>query len=186
MKILNYSEKILLFSIFLALGGCGEKIEEDPCMKTKWIQSKEYEIVLTVRISGLNPLFSSGSAGSQKPFQFEKMVVSGSIEKVECNNETTGPVSLGNSYITQELDEYPEPIEDPIIYGIGHVVYVYEFDNDEDKVSISLSVKITMADGQSYKCSMDKQFFSEEIKQVAGELYYSLLLDVNSDSWVKD
>ena len=181
MRIIKTIGKIFFLSVFFILGSC--EPETDPCLSTKWKQSREFEILLSVRLSESNPLFSGGAVGSQKPWDFKKMTVSGTIEKIECNGETAGPVNLGNTYITQE--DYPEPIEEPITYWIGHVVYVYEFDNDEDKINISLTIKITMADGQSYKCTFSEEFYSDKIVQMPGEMYYYILSDVYSDSWVK-
>ena len=184
MKIILFAEKILLTLVFIILGGCGEIIEPDPCALTKWPLSKVYEIKLAVQLSKSNPLFQGGTPGSQKPEEFKKMAVSGTIEKVECNDETTGPVNLGNTYFIQEEEPF-EPPEEPITYWIGHVVYVYEFDNDEDKINIKLTVKVTMADGQSYRCTLTKEYFSQEIEQMPGELYYFILTDIYSNVWVK-
>jgi uncharacterized protein YlzI (FlbEa/FlbD family) len=183
MRILNFVLRLTFLFVLLTIPASCEDEEVDPCSMTKWLQSKEYEIKVAVRLSESNPLLLGGAIGSQKPWEFRKMVVNGTIEKIECNDETTGPVNLGNTYITQE--EYPEPIEVPITYWIGHVVYVFEFDNDKDQVNISLTVKVTMADGQSYKCTFNKEYYSEEIEQMSGELYYYIQLDVFTETWIK-
>ncbi len=147
MKILNtLLRTIFLLSIIILSDGCFEVIDDDPCYKTKWSLPKTYEVKLAVHISSLNPQLS-GAAGSQKPEDFEKIQISGTIQKFECNNETTGSVNLGNTYITRGVD-YPAWIDIPKSYWFGHVVYVYEFDNDEDLIEIDLDVKITMQDGQ--------------------------------------
>jgi hypothetical protein len=112
------------------------------------------------------------------------MQVNGTIEKIECNDSTSGPVNLGNSYITKSID-YPAPIDVPKSYWIGHVVYVYEFDNDEDYLNLNLTVKITMMDGQSYTCNFSDKIDSQQIVLVPGEMYYYVLLDIYSDLWVK-
>ena len=185
MKILNiYLKIIFLLTLFLVPAGCDNKIEDDPCLKTKWPLAKEFEIKLAVRVMDTNPLLPGGSVGSQKPADFQKILVNGTIEKIECNDSTSGPVSLGNSYITKGVD-YPAPIDVPKSYWIGHVVYVYEFDNDGDQLNLNLAVKITMNDGQSYTCNVSKEIFYEQIEQVSGEMYYYVLLDIYSDLWVK-
>jgi hypothetical protein len=185
MKTLYIYLKIIFFlALFLLPAGCGEKIEEDPCQKTQWPQSKEYEIKLAVHISTSNPSLPGGSPGSQNPSDFVTMVVNGTIEKVECDEETMGPIGLGNSYITKGVD-FPAPIYVSDAYWVGHVVYVYEFDNDEDHLNIALTVQVTMQDGQSYVGNMSAVIDSNDIVLVPGEMYYYILLDVHSDLWVK-
>ena len=157
---------------------------EDPCHKTQWSQPKEFEIRLAVQVSSSNPLLPGGAVGSQKPEDFEKMTVSGTIEKIECDKSTSGPVNLGNTYLTKGVD-YPAPIDVPKSYWIGHVVYVYEFDNDEDYLNLNLTVKITMMDGQSYTCNMPVKVNSDQIELVPGEMYYYVLFDIYSDLWIK-
>jgi hypothetical protein len=185
MKTLYIHLKIIFFlALFLLPAGCGEKIEEDPCQKTQWPQSKEYEIKLAVHISTSNPSLPGGSPGSQNPSDFVGMVVNGTIEKVECDEETSGPINLGNSYVTIGVD-YPAPIDEIKSYWIGHVVYVYEYDNDKDYININLTVKITMQDEQSYSCNVSKKVFDAGIDLVPGENYYYILIDVNLNGWVK-
>lgn len=153
-------------------------------MLTKWPQPKEYEIKLAVQVSSSNPLLSGGQTGSQKPEEFEEMVVNGTIRKIECDDSSSGLVNLGNSFITKGVD-YPAPVNEPAAYWIGHVVYVYEFDNDKDHLDIDLTVKITMKDGKSYSCSVPCVIDHTKIVKVPGELYYYILLDINSDTWIK-
>jgi hypothetical protein len=184
MRITSIIEKFLILSIFITLGGCEPEPEVDPCLTTKWTLAKEYEIKLAVHIKDSNPLLPGGSSGSQKPSDFQQMVVSGTIEKVECNDSTSGPVNLGNSYITKGVD-YPAQIYVSGAYWIGHVVYVYEFDNDEDYLNLNLTVKITMGDGQSYTCNVPDKIYGEQIELVPGEMYYYVLLDIYSELWVK-
>jgi hypothetical protein len=112
------------------------------------------------------------------------MQVSGTIEKTECSDSTSGPVNLGNTYLTKGIDS-PAPIDVPKSYWIGHVVYVYEFDNDEDYLNLNLTVKITMGDGQSYTCNVSDKIYGEQIELVPGEMYYYVLLDIYSNLWVK-
>jgi hypothetical protein len=185
MKTLYIHLKIIFFlALFLLPASCGEKIEQDPCQLTQWNLPKEYEVKLAVHISSTNPNLPGGSAGSVKPEDFQAMVVSGTIEKFECSDSASGPVNLGNSYVDKDID-YPAPVDVSGSYWIGHVVYVYEFDNDVDYLNLNLSVKITMLDGQSYTCSFSQQVYSEDIELVPGEMYYYVLLDIFSDSWVK-
>lgn len=145
---------------------------------------KTFEIKLAVHISSANPQLSGGAPGSEKPEDFDKLQISGTIQKFECKGETTGPVNLGNTYITKGVD-YPAPINEPRSYWFGHVVYVYEFDNDEDYLEIDLNVKATMLDGQCYVCNFKDIFDAEQITLVPTEMYYYILLDVYSDLWVK-
>ena len=166
MKILNiYLKIIFLLTLFLVPAGCDNKIEDDPCLKTKWPLAKEFEIKLAVHIKDTNPLLSGGSVGSQKPEDFESMVVSGTIEKFECSGETDGTVNLGNTYLTIGVDD-PAPIDVAKSYWIGHVVYVYDFDNDKDYLNLNLIVTITMVDGQSYTCNFSEKADSLKIIQV--------------------
>ena len=184
MRITNILEKTLFLSIFIIVSGCEPEPELDPCLATKWEQAKEYEIKLAVHISATNPNLPGGSAGSLKPEDFQSMVVSGTIEKVECSDSTSGPFNLGNSYIDRYVD-YPAPIDISGSYWIGHVVYVVDFDNDKDYLDLNLAVKITMADGQSYICNYSHKVYSEEIVLVSGEMYFYVLPDVYSDLWIK-
>ncbi len=182
IRILKVTGKIFFLSLFITLGGCEPEVE--PCLRTKWPLSKEYEIKLAVSLSESNPQLPDGAIGSQNPEDFKKMLVTGTIEKIECNEETGGPASLGNTYITREED-FGEPGEEPVIYWIGHVVYVYNFDNDLDHLNINLTVKITMLDGQSYQCKLSDEIFDDQINLVPGQFYYYILLDIYSDNWVK-
>jgi hypothetical protein len=185
MRFIGHSKKIIfVVSLFFIFGGCEKTPEPDPCLKTKWPQAKEYEIKLAIRVKDTNPLLPGGSVGSQKPEDFQSMVVNGTIEKVECNNETAGPVGLGNSYITKGID-WPAPIDVSNGYWIGHVVYVYEFDNDNDRLDIHLTVTVTMNDGQSYSGNMSAVIDDQNIVLVPGEMYYYVLLDFYSELWVK-
>ena len=189
MRITNIIEKILFLAIFITLGGCKPEPDLDLCLKTKWPLPKAYEIKLAVKISASNPTLPGGTTGSQNPADFEKLLVNGTIEKVECSGESTEPVNLGNTYLTQGVD-YPAPIDVPKAYWIGHVVYVYEFGNDNDNIDINLTVKITMKDGQSYTCTLSEEAYSQQIIQVPTnedptEMYYYILLDIYSDQWVK-
>lgn len=184
MRTTNLLAKILFLVIFVTLGGCEPEPELDPCLATKWSLSKEYEIKLAVQISSANPNLQGGTPGSLKPEDFQSMTVSGTIEKIECSDSTSGPLNLGNSYITKGLD-YPAAIDVPRAYWIGHVVYVVEFDNDVDLLEFNLTVKITMLDGQSYTCNYSQKVFGEDIVVVPGEMYYYILLDIHSDLWIK-
>ena len=150
---------------------------------TEWPRPKVFEIKLAVRLSESNPDFPGGVSGSEKPWEFEKMVVSGNIQKIECDGKTTSPAKLGNNYIIQE--DFSEPIAVPATYWIGHAVYVYEFDNDKDNLNIALTIQVTMADGNSYSCYYSEVYYHNGIEQVAGALYHYILIDVYSEKWLK-
>lgn len=184
MRIFHLTEKILISALLLTLNGCDGVIEDDPCQQTKWPLPKTFEIKLAVNVSTANPLLTGGGIGSQKPEDFQQMSVNGTIEKFECDEETTGPVNIGNTYLTKGVDN-PAPIDEAKSYWIGHVVYVYEFDNDDDYLEISLNIKITMQDGQSYVCSISDTFDSGQITLVPTEMYYYILVDIYSSNWVK-
>ena len=184
MKILKFTGKVILFTILLTIGSCEPAPEVDPCLKTKWPQTKEFEIKLAVHVLPTNPLLPGGAVGSQNPVDFEKMLVYGTIEKVDCSEKKSDPYNLGNSYITKGVD-LPAPIDEPKAYWIGHVVYVYELGNDKDHLNIKLTVQITMMDNQSYMCTVSEEIFSPQIVMVPGEMYYYVLLDIYSNSWVK-
>ena len=112
MKIIRL--RFILFCtafLFFTINSC-EKEEVDPCLRTQWLQAKELEIKLAVYVKTTNPDLPGGTPGSSNPADFEKMTVSGTIEKVECDGETTDPISLGNSYITKGVD-WPAPIDIP-------------------------------------------------------------------------
>lgn len=184
MKITNIIIRALILGIFFAIPGCTKTPEPDPCQLTKWPQTKEYEIKLAVNVPSSNPTLPGGSPGSQNPSDFLTMVVSGTIEKFECNDSTSGPVDLGNTYLTKGVDS-PAPIDLAQSYWIGHVVYVYDLGNDKDHIDINLTIKITMADGNSYTCNASKEAYQDQIVVVPGENYYYILVDIYSDSWVK-
>jgi hypothetical protein len=185
MRNINFAGKkfyLLVFVIMVA--GCTEKIVEDPCLKTKWAQAKEFEIKLAVHVMSSNPLLPGEIPGSQNPVDFSKMTVNGTIEKVDCSENKSGPSNLGNSYIAKASD-MPAPINVSEAYWIGYVVYVYELGNDNDHININLTVKITMNDNQSYMCNISQETYMPQIVKVPGELYYYILLDIYSDNWVK-
>lgn len=184
MRITNYIEKSLILAIFIIMGSCEPEPIIDPCLKTKWPLAKDYEIKLAVHINDANPLLPESSSDSQKPADFDKMQVNGTIEKIECSDSTSGPVNLGNTYLKKGVD-YPAPIDVPKSYWIGHVVYVVEFDNDGDFLEFNITVRITMMNGHSYTCNYSQKVYSDEIVQVPGEMYYYVLLDVYSDLWIK-
>jgi hypothetical protein len=185
MRIINFALKsIILLTFVIIVGGCAGKIEEDPCLKTKWAQAKEFEIKLAVHVLPSNPPLPGEIQGSKSPVDFEKMVVNGTIEKVDCSENKSGPSNLGNSYITKASD-MPAPINVYEAYWIGYVVFVYTFQNDKDHLKINLTVKITMNDNQSYICNISEEAFTSNIVIVPGELYYYILLDIYSDNWVK-
>jgi hypothetical protein len=185
MRINKFAGKIIyVTTCVLLFAGCGEKIEEDPCLKTKWPQAKEFEIKLAVHVMPSNPLFPGVIPGSQDPVDFVKMVVNGTIEKVNCSGQKSGTANLGNSYITKDTD-MPAPINVPEAYWIGYVVYVYELENDKDHMNINLTVKVTMNDNQSYVCNLSEEAALPQIVKVPGEMYYYILLDIYSTNWVK-
>jgi hypothetical protein len=184
MRIFTISGNIYFTCfLFLIIGGC-EKVKEDPCLKSKWLQSKELEIKLAVHVSTNNPNLPGGISGSLNPIDFQKMMVNGTIQKIECNEQTSELVKLGNSYIDRSVD-FPANIEVPGAWWIGHVVYVYEFGNDKDHLSLNLTIKITMDDNQSYICDISKETFYPQIVQESGKLYYYILIEVYSDNWNK-
>lgn len=185
MRIINFARKsIYLLVVFFLAGGCTERIEEDPCLKTKWAQRQEFEIKLAVHVIPSNPLLPGEIPGSQNPADFEKMIVNGTIEKVDCSENKSGTSNLGNSFITKDSD-MPAPINVSEAYWIGYVVFVYELGNDKDHLNINLTVKITMNDNQSYMCNISDEAYMPKIVKVPGEMYYYILLDIYSDNWIK-
>jgi hypothetical protein len=185
MRIITFTgNSIFVLAFLLIVSACTEKVPEDPCLKTKWTQAKEYEIKLAVHIMASNPQLPGGTVGSLSPADYEKMMVNGTIEQINCDGSSTGACTLGNSYITKGTDD-PAPIFDPESYWIGHFVYVYDLDNDEDHLNLVLHLKITMLDGQSYTCDFSDAFYDKQIVMVPGEMYYYIMLDVYSDLWVK-
>ena len=185
MRIINFAWKIIyLLTIYILAGGCSGRIEEDPCLQTKWAQAEEFEIKLAVHVLPSNPPLPGEIPGSQNPADFEKMVVNGTTEKVDCSENKSGPSNLGNSFITKDSD-MPAPINVYEAYWIGYVVFVYVFENDKDHLNINLTVKITMNDNKSYVCNLTDEIYMSRILKVPGEMYYYVLLDIYSDSWVK-
>lgn len=185
MRIINFAGKIIfVVALFLIVGGCEKEIEEDSCLKTKWPQAKEYEIKLAVHVSQSNPDLPGGTPGSQSPVDFEKMHVTGTIEKIDCYEEKSDFHNLGNTYLTRGVD-LPAPIDVPKAWWIGYVVYVYEFGNDNDHLNINLTVKITMKDNQSYMCNVSEDIYYQQIVKVPMENYYYILMEIYSDQWVK-
>ena len=177
--------RILYIIVFAcSVLSCTEEEVIDHCLASRWLNPLQYEIKLAVSVSDINPLLPGAAAGSQKPADFREMKVSGTIEKFECDGSSEGTLKLGNSYIDKEIN-ITAPLNEINAYWIGHVVYVYEFDNDEDHLDINLAVEITMADGQSYACTVSDKIHSDRIDRVPGELYYYVLNDIYSDSWRK-
>ena len=171
------------FIFLMLISGCA-KPEEDHCLKTIWKYPKIFEIKLAVHVKETNPNLPGGTPGSLSPRDFQKMLVNGTIEKVECDETTTEPVNLGNSFVTKGID-WPAPIDVPDSYWIGHVVYVFEFDNDLDHINLILTIKITMKDNQSYMCNISKTIYYPQIIKMPDEMYYYILLDIQSNNWVK-
>jgi len=175
----------LVVFLVVTMSGCEtEPVDQDPCELTRLPQLKEYEIKIAVRIPDSNPVLPGGLPGSQKPSEFKDLVVSGTIEKTECDGLGSGKVYLGNSYITSATD--PEaPIEVPDAWWIGNAVYVYEFDNTRDILDIDLNVRISMEDGRSYTCSVGETFEYNEIVLAPGQRYYYVLVDIFSGIWTR-
>lgn len=185
MTIGKFILKILFFmALILMADGCVEKIEDDPCLKSAWPQSKIYEIKLAVRVLPTNPILPGSTPGSENPDEFSEMVVNGTIDLLDCAGEKSGFYNLGTSYIVRGVDE-PAGLNIEGAYWIGYVVYVYEFGNDEDRLEINLNVRLTMNDGQSYMSTISQSIYSPGIKEVPGELYYYILSDIYSTNWVK-
>jgi hypothetical protein len=184
MKLIRLIEKFLILLGLIILGGCDGTPEPDPCLITKWPQSKEYEITLAINVNSANPLLPGGTAGSKNPEDFRKLAVSGTIEKFECNGSSLGPIDLGNCYVFKDVD-YPAPVNEPGSYFIGHVVYVLEFDNDKDLLEMNFNVRITMADGQSYTCNVLGEANQTQLQLVPGQMYYYILINIYSDLWTK-
>lgn len=171
------------FVLLIIMGGC-TPTEVNPCLKTKWYLPKEAEIRLAVHMSPSNPDLPGGTKGSTSPASFQSMVVSGTIEKTECDGQSTGQVSVGNNLIDISAD-VPAPVIVSDSYWIGHVIYVYSFGNDKDRIKLNFMVTITMKDNQSYYCTVYKEFSYQDIIRMETEMYYYLLLDIYSDGWVK-
>ncbi|MBE9510952.1 MAG: hypothetical protein IMY71_08755 [Bacteroidetes bacterium] len=187
MRIINFAGKILfVVALFLIVVGCEKEIEKDPCLKTKWPQAKVFEIKLAGHVLESNPNLPGGTPGSRNPVDFEKMLVTGTIEKVDCYEQEDSFFNLGNSYITKGID-LPAPIYIPNVevYWIGHVVYVYKFGNDKDHLNINMTVTVTMMDNQSYMCNVSEEIYYPQIVQVPMENYYYILMEIYSDQWVK-
>jgi hypothetical protein len=182
--IINAGKVIYLLLFIIVFNGCVDKIEEDPCYRTKWHQPKVFEIRLAVQVSPSNPELPSSTPGSDNPAAFNRMVVSGSIKKTACSGEISGGNYIGNSYFLKGID-VPAPINATEAYWIGNVVYIYELSNDKDQFDINLTVKVTMNDDQSYMCTFSDTVYYPQIVQVPMELYHYLLLDIYSDKWVK-
>lgn len=175
----------LIVLLIVAMSSCEtEPADQDPCELTRLPQLKEYEIRIAVRIPGSNPVLPGGLPGSQKPSDFRDLVVSGTIEKVECDGLKSARVYLGNSYITSATDPNA-PIEVPDAWWIGNAVYVYEFDNTRDMLGIDLNVRITMEDGRSYTNTVSDSFEYNEIMLVPGQRYYYVLVDIYSGLWTR-
>lgn len=179
-----FRQSLLFIIIFLLSGGCQEKIVEDPCLRTKWPQTREYEIKLAVHIKDSNPQLPGAVPGSQYPSEFDKMLINGTIEKFNCTDQSEGPISLGNTYLFKGITEMA-PIDIANAYWIGHVVYVYEFGNDRDRLTFNLNIKITMKDNQSYVCNISEVINHTKIFPLSGEMYYYILFDIYSDQWIK-
>jgi hypothetical protein len=184
MRIIKFARIIYPITIFFIVGGCTKDPVPDPCLQTKWSQPKEFEIKLAVHVLPSNPNLPGGTTGSQNPVDFDKMIITGTLEKIECSEQKSGFANLGNSYVNRSVD-LPAPIEMSQSWWIGHVVYVYEFGNDNDHLNVNLSVKITMKDNQSYSCKVMGDFYSKKIIKTPGEMYYYILLEIYSDNWVK-
>ena len=188
MQFVKFTGKfICVIALFCIIGGCTKEIETDPCLSTKWPQPKLVELKLAVHMVDPQPLLPEGTPNSDIPADFEKMIVNGTIEKVECSSDKgNDPVSLGNTYIEKGVDlpVYLGTSGLPA-YWIGHVVYVYEFDNDEDHLNINLMVKITMQDNQSYQCVLSQDIYYAQIIQMPMEMYHYVVIDIYSDNWIK-
>jgi len=184
MRIIRHTIRIMCFLAVACIAGCVEKVEEDPCMETKWVQPKEYEIKLAVNVLSNNPSLPGGISGSEFPGDFKQMTVDGTIQKIDCAGMKYSLYDLGSSTITKGSD-LPAQIDVPQSYWIGYIVYVYQLSNDDDHLNINLTVKITMEDGQSYMCNVAEVIFSPGIKMIQGGMYYYILLDIYSDNWIK-
>ena len=184
MRIIRNTIKVSFFLTLALLAGCSKKVAEDPCLKTQWAQAKEYEIKLAVNISPSAIPLPGGTDGSLYPEEFTSISVTGTIQKEDCGGTKYDLYNLGSTSIIKGTD-IPAPVDEAFSYWIGYIVYVYQLENDYDRLNIRLTVKITMADEQSYMCNISESFYSPGIKIVQGAMYYYVLIDIYSDSWVK-
>ena len=97
MRTIRHTILALFFLIFTCLAGCVEKVEEDPCLDTKWAQSKEYEIKLAVNVLSNNPSLPGGSPGSEYPGDYKNLTVEGTIQKIDCAGLKYDLFNLGSS-----------------------------------------------------------------------------------------
>ncbi len=184
MKKKKIGFRSLLALLIILMSGCEtEAPDQDPCDLTRLPQVKEYEIRIAVRIPDSNPVLPGGLPGSQKPSEFKDLVVSGTIEKTECDGQRSGKVYLGNSYISST--DPNAPIEIQGTWWIGNAVYVYEFDNTRDMLDLDLNVRISMEDDKSYTCLVSAPFEYDEIALVPGQRYYYVLVDLYSGVWAR-
>lgn len=180
-----YSGRVFYMLTFaILLKGCVKNVEEDPCLATKWPQTKELEIRLAVKVMTSNPSLPGATSGSENPADFREMVVNGTIEKEDCSEHKSGFYNIGNSYIIQGID-VPAPVNESEAFWIGPVVYVYNLSNDKDHFNINLTVKITMEDDQSYMCKISDEINYPQIVLVPMELYHYILVEIYSAKWVK-
>lgn len=184
MKKKKIGFRSLLALLIILMSGCEtEAPDQDPCDLTRLPQVKEYEIRIAVRIPDSNPVLPGGLPGSRKPSEFKDLVVSGTIEKTECDGQRSGKVYLGNSYISST--DPNAPIEIQGTWWIGNAVYVYEFDNTRDMLDLDLNVRISMEDDKSYTCLVSAPFEYDEIALVPGQRYYYVLVDLYSGVWAR-
>jgi hypothetical protein len=184
MRITRHTIIAFCFLALACMAGCAEKVEVDPCMDTKWAQSKEYEIKLAVNVLSNNPSLPGGTPGSEYPGDFKNMTVEGTIQKIDCAGVKDNLYNLGSSSITMGTD-VPAQIDVPQSYWIGYIVYVYQLENDDDRLNVNLTVKVTMPDDQSYMCTVSEVIYSPRIKMASGGMFYYILLDIYSDNWIR-
>jgi hypothetical protein len=184
MRNINFTGIIYALAVFFIVGGCTKEPTADPCLQTKWPQPKEFEIKLAVHVLPANPNLPGGTTGSQNPVDFDKMMVTGTIEKVDCSEQKSNLNNLGSSYVSR-INDLPAAIDIPGSWWIGYVVYVYELGNDEDHLNVNLTVMITMKDNRSYSCNIFQEIYNPQIVKVPGEMYYYILMDIYSENWIK-
>ncbi len=185
MSLTAKAFKLIFFSALLLLHvSCSKENDTDECLKTKWQQTKTYEIKLAVKVRNDNSELPGGSSGSKTPEDFKKMTVGATVEMVYCDGTSEGELNIGNSYIVKGQTE-PADIYTSDAWWIGHVVYVFEFGNDQDHLDIKLNVKITMANGLSYVCTVFQRIFPDQIEKMAGDMFHFILLDIYSNNWIK-
>lgn len=112
----------------------------------------------------------------------ERMIISGSIQKMYCSGKLSGYFTYGPTF-------YPDEMGSPLLRG-GFFLpqpYQYKFDNEKDEIVIMYRAKVYMPDGAIYESRefVRRYYYSDISFNLLTMKYYFSLQFGPDPSWAR-